>query len=816
MFLNKIFSHKSKELKKINDTVIKVLNFEEEMIVLSNKELKLRTKKLKKKVSSNRETLDSILPEAFAICREATYRSTGLKLYPVQIMGGIALHQGKIIEMKTGEGKTLAVTFPAYLNALTGKGVHIITVNEYLAKRDKEQMEKIFKLLGLSIGLIYSGQTIKAKQEAYNCDITYGTNSEFCFDYLKDNLVYNIDKIVQRKLNFCIVDEVDSILIDESRMPLIISSDLCKPTDLYKSANDYIKTLNCHDFLYDEKSKEVWLTDSGIRKAEDFFSIINLGDLKNLEINHCIINALKANFILKKDINYVIKNHQIIIIDDFTGRLVKGKIYSHGVQQAVEVKEGLKLHPINKINGTITYQNYFRMYNKLSGMTGTATIEKEEFREIYNLDIVEIPTNKPIARLDYNDIILKTKKEKQNFTIKLIEKYHKKGQPILIGTTNIKESELLSNLLKTKDIPHNILNAKLHEKEASIIAQAGRYKAITIATNMAGRGTDILLGGNPTFLSNKDFYSKYDKNFNFIDSSKDEIDFYNCLLEKYKEETKIERKKVIRAGGLIVIGTDRHESRRIDNQLRGRSGRQGEPGNSVFVLSLEDDLLRIFGGEKVQSLANSLKLKDNTPITSQFVSKIVENSQKKIEGLNFESRKNIVQFDNVIVLHRETIYKDRYTILNSNKESLLNYVNILIKKQVNYLIGQNTIREGFDYKSINKELNNLFGTTDRKYIVSDFKLEEYLNNLLSEKFKGIKQYNNIEIVLKKKMLKIIDNLWKEHIENLNELKQGSFLQVYANKNPRQMFKIESYNLFEILIKNIIFMSLKEIFSLENI
>ena len=690
-FIDKLFgSYETKELKKIEPIKNAVLKLEDKYRAMSEDELKSQTGILKDRLAAG-ETLDDILPDAFAVCREAAWRVLEMKHFPVQVAGGIALHRNNIAEMKTGEGKTLVATLPAYLNALSGKGVHVITVNEYLARRDSQWMGKLYNYLGLSVGLVVHGMSTEEKKAAYNADITYGTNNEFGFDYLRDNMAIYLENTVQRGFNYAIVDEVDSILIDEARTPLIISGKGEKSTDLYKIANSFANTLSyfrvaeqdskeeldniTQDVIVDEKARQATLTKNGIAKAERFFHVENYADAENMELQHHISQALQANAIMKRDIDYVVKDGQIIIVDEFTGRLMEGRRFNQGLHQAIEAKEGVQIQNESKTLASITFQNYFRMYKKLSGMTGTAMSEANEFLEIYGLSVVEIPTNKPLARKDLNDVVYKTEKGKFNAVIDRAVEAHEKGQPVLIGTISIEKSEYLSKLLKRRGIKHEVLNAKHHEKEAEIVAQAGRFGAVTIATNMAGRGTDIILGGNAEFMAKTEMRKKgYSEEMienatAYFATDDEEIlaarELFAQLNSKYKAELAPEAEKVRRAGGLLILGTERHESRRIDNQLRGRAGRQGDPGMTRFYVSLEDDLMRLFGGERTQALMDKLGMDDTMPIENKMITNSIETAQKRIEGRNFDIRKNVLQYDDVMNKQREIIYKQRNEVLHN-------------------------------------------------------------------------------------------------------------------------------------------------------
>ena len=718
-FLDNLFNMADKkELKKFNKIVDSIDSLEPKFESMSDKELKDMTNVFKERLA-NGETLDDILPEAFAVVREASKRVLGMRHYRVQLIGGIVLHQGRISEMKTGEGKTLVGTAPVYLNALTGKGVHVVTVNDYLAKRDKEQMGKVYEFLGMTVGVIVHGQDPQTRRAQYQCDITYGTNNEYGFDYLKDNMVIHKEQMVQRELNYAIVDEVDSILVDEARTPLIISGPGDKSTHLYSDANTFILTLKPDDYEIDEKQKSVALTESGIQKAEVYFNVENITDIAHMELYHHINQALKAHTNMKKDVDYVVKDGEIIIVDEFTGRLMFGRRYSEGLNQAIEAKEGLRIQRESKTLATVTFQNYFRMYNKLAGMTGTAKTEEEEFKAIYKMDVVQIPTNKPVQRKDLSDAVYKNVVGKFNAVVDDIIERHKNKQPILVGTVSIENSELISQLLKRRGVKHEVLNAKYHDKEAEIIAQAGRLGAVTIATNMAGRGTDIVLGGNPTFLTKKEMKKLgYDESvINKVDASLEGIDRegneelfaarekYEELYKKYKEETKAEQEEVMKAGGLAIIGTERHESRRIDNQLRGRAGRQGDPGSSRFYISLEDDLMRLFGSERISSVVEKIGLEEDMPIEHKMLTKSIEGAQKKVEGRNFGIRKHVLQYDDVMNKQREIIYAERRRVLEGEnlQEQIENMIHSLIEEGV-----MSYSQDGFDAERFVEYMYNLF------------------------------------------------------------------------------------------------------------
>ena len=743
--LNKIFkSYSEKEVKRVKPIVNKINGLEEEMTKLTDNELRAKTEYFKGQLKEGK-TLDDILPEAFAVVREASKRVLGMRHFDVQLIGGIILHQGRIAEMKTGEGKTLVATLPVYLNALEGKGVHVITVNDYLAKRDSEWMGKLYKFLGLSVGLVIAGMEPKEKQEAYNADITYGTNNEFGFDYLRDNMVIYKDQLVQRGLHYAIIDEIDSILIDEARTPLIISGRANESSDLYKKAENFVSRLTPkviveedvkdfdqaednekYDYIVDLKAKSASLTQKGIKKAEDAFGLENFNDLENSTLVHHVNQALRAHGIMKKDIDYIVKDGEVLIVDEFTGRIMYGRRYNNGLHQAIEAKEHVKIADESKTLATITFQNLFRMYDKLSGMTGTAMTEEAEFEEIYNLDVVAIPTNKPMVRKDENDVIYKNENAKYKAIVESIKESHEKGQPVLVGTVSIEKSEKLSKLLKKEGITHEVLNAKYHEKEAEIIAQAGKFKAVTIATNMAGRGTDIMLGGNSEFLAkeemrkNKVSVDLIEEANTYYETDNKEIlearEQFKKLVKKYDEQIKEEKQKVIDAGGLKIIGTERHESRRIDNQLRGRSGRQGDVGESKFYIGLDDDLMKIFGGDTITKVYNTLGADENMPIESRIISNAVENAQKKVEGRNFSIRKNVLKYDDVMNAQREIIYKQRREVLDGENihDSIINMIEFVADNIPTMFVEGQTGE--LNIESLNTEIINVFGIDMLDYI----------------------------------------------------------------------------------------------------
>ena len=829
-------TYSEKEVKRVRPIVEKINSLEPAMKELSDSELVAKTPYFKEQLK-NGKTLDDILPEAFAVVREASRRVLGMRHFDVQLIGGIILHQGRIAEMKTGEGKTLVATLPVYLNALTGEGVHVITVNDYLAKRDSEWMGNLYRFLGLSVGLVIAGMNPKQKQEAYACDVTYGTNNEFGFDYLRDNMVIYKNQLVQRKLKYAIVDEIDSILIDEARTPLIISGRGAQSSNLYQKADHFVKKLQAkviieeddkdyeqeednekYDYIVDLKAKSATLTQQGIKKAEQEFGLENFNDLENSELVHDVNQALHANGIMKKDKDYIVKDGQVLIVDEFTGRIMYGRRYNDGLHQAIEAKERVKINDESKTLATITFQNYFRMYEKLSGMTGTAMTEEAEFQEIYKLDVVEIPTNKPMIRKDNSDIIYKNEDAKFRAVIADIKKAHEKGQPVLIGTVSIDKSEKLSKLLDKEGIPHEVLNAKYHEKEAQIIAQAGKFGAVTIATNMAGRGTDIMLGGNSEYLAKQEMRKlKYTDEEIEDAAAHNETDDkailaarekFNELEKKFDNEIKEEKEKVIEAGGLKIIGTQRHESRRIDNQLRGRSGRQGDPGESRFYIGLDDDLMKIFGGDIVTKVYNTLGADEDMPIESRLISKAVENAQKKVEGRNFSIRKNVLQYDDVMNVQRTVIYEQRRDVLDGMnlKESILKMMDSVVE-----LIVDSHIVDGEEVnkESIAQDIETNLGISD----VAALKAEKFDRNALVDELIakvheiyasketefGEENLRELERVV---MLKIVDQKWMDHIDNMDELKKGIGLRGYGQQDPVVQYRLEGTEMFDDMIEDI--------------
>lgn len=838
--MDKIFgTYSERELKRIYPIRDKVLSLDEEYSKMSDQELKAMTPKLKERLA-NGETLDDILPEAFATCREAAWRVLGMKHFPVQIIGGIVLHQGRIAEMKTGEGKTLVATLPVYLNALTGKGVHVVTVNDYLAKRDSEEMGKVYRWLGLKVGLVIHDIEPAQRKEAYQADITYGTNNEFGFDYLRDNMQIYKENRVQRGHYYAVVDEVDSILIDEARTPLIISGRGDKSTDLYKVADRFARTLKMYkvkelddkeehddvidaDYIVDEKAKTATLTKSGVKKAEEFFGLENLMDMENSTIQHHINQAIKAHGTMHRDINYVVKDGEVMIVDEFTGRIMNGRRYSEGLHQAIEAKEGVEVKRESKTLATITYQNLFRMYEKLSGMTGTAMTEEQEFREIYGMDVIEIPTNKPVIRKDLPDVVYKTENGKFNAVIEQVRECHEKGQPVLVGTVSIETSERLSALLKRRGIKHQVLNAKYHEKEAEIVAQAGQYGAVTIATNMAGRGTDIMLGGNAEFLAKNQMRKEgYYENLiveatGFGDTDDEEIiearKRFTELSKEFKEKLRPEAEKVREAGGLFIVGTERHESRRIDNQLRGRSGRQGDPGCSRFFLSLEDDLMRLFGGDRINSLMDSLKIDENMPIENRILTNTIENAQSKIEGRNFGIRKNVLQFDDVMNKQREIIYGQRNKVLDGEnlKDSILAMMDETVDSAVAMYLPEGVEpehwnMEGFRNYFIGMIAGDLLNIepdqlkhVNRKELSDQIK--EKVRDLYARREQDLGEQitRELERVV---LLKEVDTKWMDHIDAMDELKKGISLRSYGQKDPVVEYRIEGFDMFDEMIAGI--------------
>ena len=858
---SKIFGSTSdRAIKKNRSQVDEVMALEDSYSKLSDEELKDNTNKLKERLKGG-ETLDDILPEAFATVREASKRVLGMTPYKVQVEGGIILHQGRIAEMKTGEGKTLVETMPAYLNALEGKGVHIVTVNDYLAKRDRDWMGKIFEFLGLSVGCIIHDMPKDERKVAYASDITYGTNNEFGFDYLKDNMVIYKENMVQRELNYAIVDEVDSILIDEARTPLIISGQGDKSTDLYELAKTFVSRLSVRvqdpdekidpldrfvkqeeeeeetkDYIVNEKERTVLLTELGTKKAEEFFKVENLSDIENMEIIHHINQAMKARSLMKKDKDYVVKDGEIIIVDEFTGRLMFGRRYSDGLHQAIEAKEGLEVRSESKTLATITFQNYFRMYKKLSGMTGTAKTEEEEFQDIYHMDVIEIPTNKPVIRVDNPDEIYKTEGEKFGAVIDDIKARHATGQPVLVGTISIEKSEELSKLLKKTGIKHEVLNAKFHDKEAEIVAQAGRLGQVTIATNMAGRGTDIILGGNPEFMAKQAMRRKglSEEEMAQVDSHEDTKDTevlknrkeYEEFVEQYKDELQEEKAKVIAAGGLHIIGTERHESRRIDNQLRGRAGRQGDPGSSTFYISAEDDLMRLFGGDRFKNAIDMMNMPEGDSIKSPLLTKLIESAQRKVEGNNYGIRKHVLKYDDVMNKQREVIYTERKKLLDGAdfRDNIVAMIKDVIASFVNTMCFEKEDCGDWDFKSLFMHLKAIFDI-DMEDIsglnIKDVHKDELIDMLTEHALKKYEakereftpeRFREVERIV---LLQVVDDKWMDHIDAMDQLKQGIGLRSMAQEDPARAYAIEGFDMFEAMNEAIKEDTLRILFHVED-
>ena len=836
--LKKLFGTTSeKELKAISPIVNKIEALEPEYAALTDEQLQAKTPEFKQRYQ-NGENLDALLPEAFAACREAAWRVLGMKPYRVQLIGGIILHQGRIAEMKTGEGKTLVATLPAYLNALTGEGVHIVTVNDYLAKRDSEWMGKVYRFMGLSVGLVIHGVQGPDKHRAYEADITYGTNNEFGFDYLRDNMAIYKQEMVQRGHSFAIVDEVDSILIDEARTPLIISGQGDESTQLYTIVDNFVSRLTCRtvasvdekeeedpnetaDYIVDEKARTVTLTANGIRKAEQAFHLENLADPENTTLSHLINQAIRARGLMKRDIDYVVKDGEVIIVDEFTGRLMFGRRYSEGLHQAIEAKEHVTVARESKTLATITFQNYFRLYDKLSGMTGTAMTEEDEFNGTYSLDVVEIPTNKPLARVDHHDVVYKNEAGKYRAIIQQIEECHAKGQPVLVGTISIEKSELLSGMLKKKGIQHNVLNAKNHEKEAEIVAQAGKYGAVTVATNMAGRGTDIMLGGNAEFLAKNDLRKAglsdelIAEATGFAETENEEIlnarKLFSEAEAKYKAAIKPEADKVRAAGGLFILGTERHESRRIDNQLRGRAGRQGDPGETRFYLSLEDDIMRLFGSERVMGMMEKLGVDEDTPIEQKMLTNAIESAQKQVESKNFQQRKNVLEYDDVMNTQREVIYKQRRQVLDGEdmKASVENMIRTTIQNTIHGRMSEQKHMDAESFREAMAPFRGVFLTSEELKL-TDEELQKYTAEELCEMVEtrafdiyqkkeqalGAPLMRELERVM---MLRVVDEYWMEHLDNMTELRQGIGLRAYGQNDPVVEYKREGYAMFEEMI-----------------
>jgi preprotein translocase subunit SecA len=825
-FMEKIFGDlNAKEVKKLEKIADLVMAREDECAALSDEELRGRTLEFRARATGG-ESLDSILPEAFAVCREGAWRSLGMKHFYVQVIGGIVLHQGRIAEMKTGEGKTLVATLAAYLNALPGEGVHVVTVNDYLAKRDMEWMGKLYTFLGLTVGCVVHGISSETRKAAYRADITYGTNNEFGFDYLRDNMVVDKESLTQTNLNFAIVDEVDSILIDEARTPLIISGQGDKSTELYGRADRFVKKLrNGDDFTMEEKDRTISLTEAGVTQAEKEFNVENLSDPENMEINHHIIQALKARNLMQKDVDYIEKDGEIVIVDEFTGRLMFGRRYSDGLHQAIEAKEGLNVRQESRTLATITIQNYFRMYQKLSGMTGTAKTEEEEFRDIYNMDVVEIPTNKEIIRGDLQDSIYATENGKFTAIVDRIVECHEKGQPVLVGTISIEKSELIGRMLDKRGVKYNILNAKHHEKEAEIVSGAGRLASVTIATNMAGRGTDIILGGNPDFEAKREMRkgNKYDEQTisyasGMIPLTDPELrkarEEYRSLYAKFKEERAREQQEVLERKGLHIIGTERHESRRIDNQLRGRSGRQGDPGSTQFFISMEDDLMRLFGGERMQGIVERLGVREDEPIEARMLTKSIENAQKRVEGRNFSIRKYVLQYDNVMNKQREVIYSERRKVLNGEdlREHIMSMAGELVAEAVASATVGSKYAEEWDFDNLWNAMRRVsprfsppvYGGEELRLLTADGlrdDVTERLEELYAEKEGeiGAERMRDLERMI---LLRVVDTKWMDHIDAMDQLRHGIGLRALGQQDPAKAYAAEGFDMFELMISSI--------------
>ena len=846
----KIFGTSSqREVKAILPLVNKIEGLEEEYKALTDAQLQAKTPEFKQRLADG-ETLDDILPEAFAACREAAWRVLGMRPYRVQLIGGIILHQGRIAEMRTGEGKTLVATLPAYLNALSGKGVHIITVNDYLAKRDSEWMGKVYRFMGLTVGLVIHGVMGQAKKDAYAADITYGTNNEFGFDYLRDNMAIYSSELVQRGHNFAVVDEVDSILIDEARTPLIISGQGEKSTQLYTIVDQFVSRLKCQriakvdtkeeedvnidaDYIVDEKARTATLPARGIQKAEQAFQIENLADPENTTLSHHINQAIKAHGVMKRDIDYVVKEGQVIIVDEFTGRLMFGRRYNEGLHQAIEAKEHVEVANESKTLATITFQNYFRLYDKLSGMTGTAMTEEEEFGTIYELDIVEIPTNRPVQRIDHHDVVYKNEAGKLRAIVRQIEECHEKGQPVLVGTVSIEKSEQLSDMLQRKGIKHNVLNAKNHEKEAEIVAQAGKLGAVTVATNMAGRGTDIMLGGNAEYLAKADLRKAGMSDGLIAEATgyaeTDDQEILNARQQyaqaeaKYKDEIRAEADKVREVGGLFILGTERHESRRIDNQLRGRAGRQGDPGESRFYLSLEDDIMRLFGSERVMGMMEKLGVDEDTPIEQKMLTNAIENAQRQVESRNFQTRKNVLQYDDVMNTQRKVIYEERRKVLDGEDlhEAIQAMLHNMVENAIQGHIGEQKHMSAEDFREATAVFHTMF-LHPGELALTDEELQQYTAEQLVELVEGKAKevyaarenefgeqlMRELERVL---MLRVVDEYWMDQIDAMNDLKQGIGLRAYAQTDPVVAYKKEGYEMFEQMIAAIQEETLRRLF-----
>ena len=824
-FLEKIFGDPNeKEIRKLDKIADQIEAMDQQMQALSDEDLRGKKDEFKARLSQG-ETLDDLLPEAFAVVREASSRVLGMKHFHVQLIGGIALHQGNIAEMKTGEGKTLVATLPAYLKALEGRGVHVVTVNDYLAKRDMEWMGKLYTFLGLTVGCVTHAVSGEERHAAYRADITYGTNNEFGFDYLRDNMVTYKEQLIQRELNYAIVDEVDSILIDEARTPLIISGQGDKSTDLYRKADRFVSAFRMEeDFTMEEKDRTVSLTETGVSKCESFFRVENWSDPENMELNHHVLQALKAHNLMKRDVDYIVKDGEIVIVDEFTGRLMFGRRYSEGLHQAIEAKEGLNVREESKTLATITLQNYFRMYNKLAGMTGTAKTEEEEFRDIYNMEVMVIPTNKPLAREDLQDSVYGTERGKFMAIANRIAERHETGQPVLVGTISIEKSELISALLKKRGIKHNVLNAKQHEREAEIIAEAGRLGAVTIATNMAGRGTDIILGGNPDFEAKREMRRQgYGEDVisyaaSFIPLEDAELlaarERYKELLEKFKEERSEEQAKVIELGGLCIIGSERHESRRIDNQLRGRAGRQGDPGCTQFFISLEDELMRLFGGDRVQAMVGKLGMEEDEPLEAGMLTRTIENAQKRVEGRNFGIRKYVLQYDNVMNKQREIIYGERRRVLDGEnlREHILSMAQDIAEESIDYCTNESKYSEEWNMQELERNLKKFCPalelpqyTEDQMRDLRAETLKEDVQAAVEKAYEakeaeiGEERMRELERMI---LLRVVDNKWMDHIDAMDQLKKGIGLRALGQQDPAKAYSAEGFDMFELMIKSI--------------
>ncbi|MCB0413951.1 MAG: preprotein translocase subunit SecA [Bdellovibrionales bacterium] len=805
---NIIGTKHDREIKKIQPIIDQINSLESSMKALSDEELKGKTPEFRQRLDKG-ETLDDILPEAFAACREAAWRVLGMRHYDVQLIGGLILHRGMVAEMRTGEGKTLVATLPVYLNGLSGKGVHVVTVNDYLAKRDKEWMGQLYEWMGLTTGTIVHDLTDSQRKQAYGADVTYGTNNEFGFDYLRDNMKFNLEDYVQRELNFAIVDECDSILIDEARTPLIISGQADDSTDKYYEINKIIPKLEVEKhFVMEEKTKTASLTEEGNSKAEELLGVDNIYDPQHIDLLHYIYQGLKAHYLFKRDVDYMIKDGEVVIVDEFTGRLMEGRRWSDGLHQSVEAKEGVRVKNENQTLASITFQNYFRMYNKLSGMTGTAETEAVEFHKIYGLDVMVIPTNKPIARKDEDDVVYKTEKAKIKAMAHDIKDRAEKGQPVLVGTVSIEKSEVISRELTKLGIKHNVLNAKHHEREAEIVAQAGRKNSVTIATNMAGRGTDIVLGGNPEFLAR-------------LESAEEDSEQYKNALIKYKGVCEREKQEVLEAGGLYIMGTERHESRRIDNQLRGRSGRQGDPGESRFYLSLEDDLMRIFNGERIQKIMTTLNVPDDEPITAGMVSRAIEGAQRKVEGHNFDIRKHLLDYDDVMNQQRTGIYKWRRDILSGKdiQSMVLDMMGEITSNILDTFVNEQAKKEQWDLEGLKTSLSQQFGIAVDLGSLESLNAEK-VTDIVSQSVKQAYDMqcehlgDHLEEVQKMLLLQVLDTKWKDHLASIDKIKEGINLRAYAQKDPLIEYKKEAFNQFAKMNESIKAEVLEKLFKIQ--